>query len=316
MDALERLLNLVGLLLESRRPLTFEDIRGTLAEAYGHGDVRTAKRMFERDKDILRDNGVPIETTPTDAFDVEVGYVIPKDRYYLPEISFTPQEISALYVAARSGGEDAMAERAVGKLLFEADGSVVTGASSGPLALGPEASSDRLDAVAEAVLRGRRCVSFDYRTARGDASRRRVDAHGLVWRAGNWYLVGLDRERGDVRSFRLSRFTSDVEDAGEGSEPPQDFRASEHVEAGSGGSLVSAVISFSPRVARWATAGIEGASTSEPDADGWVRASLATPDGDEAIVGWVLGFGHDARVLEPPALRDDVMRRLEALDAG
>ena len=59
MEPLERLLNLVGLLLETRTPLTFEQIRETL-EPYRQEKVDSAKRMFERDKDILREYGVPL----------------------------------------------------------------------------------------------------------------------------------------------------------------------------------------------------------------------------------------------------------------
>ena len=58
MEPLERLLNLVGLLLETRTPLTFEQIRETL-EPYRQEKVDSAKRMFERDKDILRDYACP-----------------------------------------------------------------------------------------------------------------------------------------------------------------------------------------------------------------------------------------------------------------
>jgi proteasome accessory factor B len=77
MHPLERLVNLVALLLESRRPLTFEQIRAKMPEGYGQDDVQSAKRMFERDKDVLRDVGVPIEVIATDAWDVEHGYAIP-----------------------------------------------------------------------------------------------------------------------------------------------------------------------------------------------------------------------------------------------
>ena len=92
MEPLERLLNLVGLLLETRIPLTFEQIRETL-EPYGQENVDSAKRMFERDKDILREYGVPLELVDTDVWGAEQGYLIPKDAYYLAEIAFTPEEL-------------------------------------------------------------------------------------------------------------------------------------------------------------------------------------------------------------------------------
>ena len=70
MHPLERLINLVALLLETARPLTFQEIRRVMP-AYQQGDVASAKRMFERDKDSLRDVGIPVAVGPTDPWDVE-----------------------------------------------------------------------------------------------------------------------------------------------------------------------------------------------------------------------------------------------------
>src|SRR6266542_1167938 len=104
MEPLERLLNLVGLLLETRTPLTFEQIRDTL-EPYGQENVDSAKRMFERDKDVLREYGVPLELVDLDAWGSEQGYLIPKDRYYLPEIAFGPDARSPVLVAAADAAQ-------------------------------------------------------------------------------------------------------------------------------------------------------------------------------------------------------------------
>jgi proteasome accessory factor B len=317
MHPLERLINLVAMLLAARRPLTFEAIREALP-AYAQDDLATAKRMFERDKDVLRDNGIPIEMAATDAFDVEEGYVIPKDRYYLPEIAFTPREISALFVAAHSWGEDSSAEQAVRKLLYGAEGGVLGGVGGGPLAAGPDVDPSGLEAVADAVLRGSRRLAFGYTTSRGTSSERRVDAYGLVWRAGQWYVVGLDRDRDELRAFRLSRMSTDVRDAGEGSEPPEGFRAAEHVDLGPWGPGEvgeRATIAFSPSVAWWAAAGLRDVEVGEPDDDGWIEVTV--PAGpDEALASWLLGFGPDARAVSPSSLRDEVVRRLELTLAG
>ena len=230
MEPLERLLNLVALLLETRAPLTFEQIRETL-EPYRQENVDSAKRMFERDKDLLRDFGVPLELVDVDAWGGEQGYLIPKDAYYLPEIAFTPEELGALLVAAQSGDENTAAERAVHKLLYGADGGVLAGLAGGPLASGSDARSGLVLAVAAAAQQRHR-IAFGYRTSQGKASEREVDAFAMVFRGGHWYLVGHDRDRDDVRAFRLSRFTSDPEDRGEGAEPPDGFRAADHVQAG------------------------------------------------------------------------------------
>ena len=312
MQPLERLVNLVALLLESRKPLTFDEIREKLAEAYEHGDVNSAKRMFERDKDVLRDIGVPIEVTATDVWDAEQGYTIPKDRYYLPEIRFDTEEITALAVAARSGG-DTEAEDAMRKLLSGAGDGIL---ASLPVDVGPvgETASEALTTAAEAVAGSRR-VRFGYRAASGATSDRTVDAYGLAVRGGHWYLVGFDRDRDEIRSFRLSRVASPLADDGEADPPPEGFRASDHVRAAPWGPAEgggSATVAFSPDVAWWATAGIPGVEDLAPREDGWSVVRLPATPG-ESLAAWVLSFGPDAEALEPLELREDVVRRLGSL---
>jgi proteasome accessory factor B len=313
-EPLERLLNLVALLLEARTPMTFEQIRQTLTDAYGQQDKDSAKRMFERDKDTLRDYGIPLELVATDIWDVEQGYTIPKEKYYLPEIAFTPEELASLFVAAQAGGEGDAAEQGVRKLLYGADGGVLAGLTGGPLASGTPGTL--LLAATDAAQRRRR-VRFGYRTSRGAANERDVDVYAMLCRSGHWYLVGLDRERDAVRAFRLTRFTSDIVDSGVGSEPPPTFRAADHVLAGPWGvgePSASATVAFAPEVLWWATAGLTGASTGEPGPDGWAEVTL--PLGDVAdLAGWVLQFGPDARVVEPDELREEVLERLETIRA-
>lgn len=312
MEPLERLLNLVGLLLETPKPLTFDQIRETL-DAYRSDNLDSAKRMFERDKDQLREYGIPLQLVDVDVWGTEQGYVIPKDEYYLPVIAFTPEELGALLVAAQSGGENTPAERAARKLLYGADGGVLAGLAGGPLASGSDARSTLVLASADAAQRRRR-VRFSYRTSHGETGTREVEAYAMVFRGGHWYLVGHDVGRDDVRAFRLSRFTSDLEDAGEGSTPPEDFVAADHVQAGpwSATGEDRAEIAFSPEVAWWAAGSFAGASEVGVADDGWV--TIDVPMADRGLLAsLVLQFGPDAEVRGPSDLRDEVMRRLEAI---
>ena len=59
MQKVERLVNLIALLLNTRRPLTVEEIRNTVP-GYQQEDYSSFKRMFERDKEELRSLGIPI----------------------------------------------------------------------------------------------------------------------------------------------------------------------------------------------------------------------------------------------------------------
>jgi proteasome accessory factor B len=316
MHPLERLLNLVILLLDTPRPLTFAQIREKLP-AYAQGDDATAKRMFERDKDVLRDLGVPVELSHTDVWEVEEGYTIPKDRYYLPAIAFTPEELSALYVAAQAVGSDDEAEQAVLKLRVGAGEGVVPVTPAHPLAASPEVPRGRIGRILEATLR-RRGVRFDYRPAAGEPGRRHVDPYALVSRAGQWYLVGLDRDRGAVRSFRLSRMLSEPADAGAGSDPPDGFDARAQLQLspwGPGEPAERARVAFSPRVAWWAVRALPGQPAVRVRKDGWSEVEVPAAETDQ-FLSFLLSFGPDAKVVAPRRLRDEVVRRLEAVRAG
>lgn len=313
MHPLERLINLVALLLQARVPLTFEQIREVLP-AYGQEDASSAKRMFERDKDTLREVGIPVELASTDVWEVEQGYRIPKETYYLPEISFTEDEVWALFVAAHTPGEDGEARQAFLKLSTGVDANVLAALAERHPAPGVDASGPHLGAVADAVAR-RRSLRFRYRSANGKVGQRQVDPYALVFRRGNWYLLGRDRARRDVRSFRLSRLQSAVRDAGPGSSPPSDFDASSHLQAGPwglGDPSATARVALSPKVAWLVQASTPEARVARTRRDGWVEVDL--PVGEtESFVAWILSFGPDARVLAPSAIRDQVVSRLRAL---
>jgi proteasome accessory factor B len=311
---LERLLNLVALLLEARTPLTFDQIRSTLRGAYTQDDRASAKRQFERDKDTLRAIGIPVEVAFTDGFEIDEGYVIPKDRYYLPDIQFTPEEAAALFVAAHASGEVGEAAQAFRKLALGVEAGLSGTLVDAPATGGVDASGPHLEAVAEAVA-GRRRIRFRYQPSEGEPGRRDVDAWALVFRRGSWYVAGLDRGREEPRSFRLSRILSGVQDAGEGSDPPEGWDAGELLSAGPWGLGEpdrTASVAFSPKVAWWVLAGIPDARTVGVREDGWTEAEVPAAAGD-AFVSWVLSFGPDAEVVGPEDLRELVVRGLEVV---
>jgi proteasome accessory factor B len=168
--------------------------------------------------------------------------------------------------------------------------------------------------VADAIAR-RRAIRFKYRSAQGAAGTREVDPFALVFRRGHWYLAGLDRGRGELRSFRLSRLLSPVKETGPAAPPPDGFDAGRLLEAGPWGlgrPAARARIAFSPKVAWWALPSTPGATAVRARRDGWVEAEVPASQTD-AFLSWVLSFGADVRVLGPRAMRDAVVERLSAL---
>lgn len=126
----KRLLDLVVLLLDARRPISLAELREQF------GEYRTAKpeagaRAFERDKATLLEMGVPLRfvTAEEDSeAPTEGGYLIDRQRYRLPEISLTTDEVAVLVTtaaAARSQSEFPYrhaAELAARKLMFDLSG--------------------------------------------------------------------------------------------------------------------------------------------------------------------------------------------------
>ena len=95
-NVLERLINLLVMLLTSSRPLPAEEIRRTIP-GYSSDSDDAFHRMFERDKDLLRGIGIPIELRPTDGWEVEHGYVVDPGKYRLADPGLTDEERAALF---------------------------------------------------------------------------------------------------------------------------------------------------------------------------------------------------------------------------
>lgn len=304
----ERQLNLIALLLDTRRPLRASEIRARFDD-YGAQSDDAFKRMFERDKTDIEALGFRIEREVVDAISEEIGYRIVSDSALLPDIGLEPDEMAALSLAAQSwrdpDGTFGLLKLSVGSAAAE----------PGPEAfVVPRVETDaNVRALLDAIARRKR-VRFSYRTG-GDAraATRTVEPHALHHR-GAWYLIGHDLDRGEARSFRLSRVDGDVR-VEAGAQP--DFApAPKPRDAGRApweGDEVSvrAQVAFAPEVAWWVQRRTNAARVSERD-DGWVVLETSVGDVD-FFAGWLAGFGDTAVALSPPRLRDETIARLRAV---
>jgi proteasome accessory factor B len=296
----ERLLSIVVLLLSSRRYLTAEQIRAAVS---GYPEQEEPfKRMFERDKEELRDLGIPLETGRASTFDDDLGYRITRQDYELPEINLEPDEVAVLGLASRVWQSAELAGAAAGALLKLKAGSPDLeddDAATQHRGIEPRLTTQEpaFGPLWEAV-RDRRPVTFQYQApARSDATRRTLEPWGVVNRRGRWYVAGHDRGRNAPRVFRMSRITGPVRLAG----PPGSVQVPE------GTDVRELVKDAGIGLRRWARESV-------PDSGrpGWDRVTVSFADS-----GWyadyLASFGPDVIVLDPPDLREAVIRRLKGV---
>jgi proteasome accessory factor B len=312
----ERLLNLVMCLLSTRQFLAKDQIRSAVPQYAECATDDAFDRMFERDKEEVREMGIPLETGSNSAwFEDEVGYRVDRAAYALPEVAFEPDELAVLSLASRVWQQAALAGPASRALLklkaagVEPDDASVAGVE--PRVGTSEPAFEGL----YAAVRDRRPVTFPYRAGRaGELTERHLEPWGIVSWHGRWYVVGHDRDRVATRVFRLSRIDGRVEHVGTPGEvvvpegvdirsevavlaPEQPrFEATLHVRPGAGVGL-----------RRRASAERPGAA-----ADGWDELVVGFGD-PESLATEVTGYGPDVVAIEPPAVRDAVVRRLNAV---
>src|SRR3989440_9558785 len=208
----ERLLGLVVCLLSTTRYLTAEQIREAVP-GYPEQD-ELFKRMFERDKEDLRDLGVPLETGVNHPFDDDPGYRIRQQAYQLPELRLEADEAAVLALAARVWRRAELAGAAAGALLkLRAAG--VEAEETGQPRIEPRLTGEAAFGPLWEAVRDRRPVTFAYLAAgRSEPQQRRLEPWGVVNRHGRWYVAGHDQVRDAVRVFRLSRIEGQVEFSG------------------------------------------------------------------------------------------------------
>jgi proteasome accessory factor B len=298
---LERLLNLTAILLDTKSPLTAEDIRRRV-DGYPASDG-AFRRAFERDKDDLRDLGVPLRVERSPERDVDAYRIRPQD-YYLADPGLEPDELAALHLASLAVRLDGLADR---EALWKLGGLAEAGVDVPHVATLP--ADERLGPLFGAIA-SRQVVAFSYR-----GGPRRVDPHRLDFRRGRWYLTGFDHTRGDSRNFRLDRIDGPVEVTGR----PGAFQRPAadpglRLEAwrfGDDQPLEAELLVDAERAA-WARRQLGDDAVAARRADGSLVFRVPVSN-REAFRSVVLDLLEHAEVLGPPELRHDVVAWLEDL---
>ena len=311
-EPLERLLNLVGLLLETKQPLTFEQIRATL-EPYGQENLDTAKRMFERDKDLLRDFGVPLELVDIDVWGGRAGLPDPQGQVLPAGDRLHARGAGRPPGRRAERGENSAAEQAARKLLYGADGGVAGGSVRRPARVGlgrPQRPRPGRGG------RGRRQPAGPLRLSHlarpGLGSRRSTPSRWSSAAAiGIWWVTTASATTSAPSGSPASRGRPTRRRGGRdparrlpGGRP----RAGRHLGRRRRGSRAGGLRPRRRVVGRRAP--WPAPSPERTRDDGWVE--MAVPWRTRG--SWprcILQFGPEAEVVSPPSLRAEIVRRLE-----
>jgi proteasome accessory factor B len=218
----ERLFSLVLALLATENGLTKTEILSTVQgyrQDFVHtGDNANLERKFERDKDDIRELGVPLETvqSPGDPGNNQnLRYRIPRGDYELPtDIAFSPEETTLLNLAAmvwREGSLSTESRRALLKLR-----SLGVTADEPVLGYAPrlrvrDVAFDPLNAA----LGWGAYVRFSYlKPGEAEARVRTVAPLALVQHQGRWHLSAEEEGTGIRKTFLLRRIVSRIATTG------------------------------------------------------------------------------------------------------
>ena len=339
---LQRWLDLIAYLVGRQQPVSVDEVLehvpayASPLETDDAKPLDASRKMFERDKRDLRDFGIPIETVTfvTGGSDAQEGYRLQRKDFYLPylrlleqgkptgekrmlgvaEFAIAPEEArdarEALEMMGRLEGSPFVREvsSALRKLAFDLplQDTALTLFVERPEA---EALRERLAILTDALL-GRKRVAFEYHGIyRGETTQRDVDGYGMLYQRGNWYLIGYDHLRSDMRVFRVERMDAVAPNRKKPETPdydvPDDFvladwRRREAWELGGEDAPIEAKVAFRFPRSLWV------------DRNGFGEPLLTGPDGSsvrsfrvhqvDPFLRWVLSQDGEARIMGPPEL--------------
>jgi proteasome accessory factor BC len=321
-DKLIRQLSLVAFLMAERRPVTARDIKGSV-EGYQEMSDEAFARRFYSDRAELLALGVPLHSQ-RDEFTGEELYNLRSERYFLPELRLDEEELAALTTAVfLLDGQFAYAEPlrlALQNLALGRPGFVeASGTQERVEVRDPDYTPEMQGRLAklENAISKQRTVKFQYWSIYKDEQEERtLNPYALLPENGSWYVIGLDLERDDIRTFRVSRIRSDIRFA---TRRERDFRLPEEFD----------IEAYRGR-AKWQFGDVVGEARIEvaPDTAWWVDRVYGRRDRLEdgvfvtaysslpLLAEWILKQEGRAVPVKPKELRTLVLEGLAAAKAA
>ncbi len=297
--------------------------KGTLRAADLAATFETCQRTIYRDIQALGQAGVPLVSVPGRGYALMQGY-------FLPPLNFSAEEATTLLLGgtyierafdAQYRAAAQSASRKIEGVLPRAAQAQVRDLRQSLAFVGislPERSDEaaHLQRLRRAII-DRQTVSFTYH-ARTTTSpqlpptQRAADPYGLAHISSTWYLIAYCQLRQAQRHFRLDRM-GDLTVTAQTFTRPADFV----IPSGAVPTAdhpFSAQVVFAPAVARWVQEErFPFIAATETRGDG-LLVTLRARHLDE-VVQWLLGWGSNVRVLDPPALQRRLVVEAKAISA-
>ena len=325
-EKLIRQLSLISFLMAERRPVSALEIKQDV-EGYSQMNDEAFARRFYADRAELESLGIHLKVDkPAEGYYEAENYSLPPENFYLSAIEFTDEELGALRMSlSLLDGEFAYAEplRLALQQLSWGKPSPLDAPEERTVTLAVKAGaggrdlSQRLSKLETAIFR-RKTIVFDYYTIGRDAREsRKVDPYHLLYKGGQFYLIGWSHERGDLRVFRVSRILGKV---GYSSKAEHDFNRPEDFDPRDyairtdwqlGDPIGRARIWLSDRI-DWLALRHFGHAGEVTQVDDGVIFETDYANARQ-MASWVLGLGEHARVEGPPELVEEARERLETL---
>lgn len=180
----------------------------TLAEQIA-AKFEISVRTVYRDLKSLNEQGIPICYEPNKGY-----YLI--NGYFLPPVSFNLEEASAFLLMEHlvSAFSDQSIKKnyqnALGKIksvLKQSQKEKIEELATSMYLQLPERLTNNYEflSIIQSAISFKNILEFEYKDAKDEISKRKVEAIGLIFYAFGWHLIGWCHLRKDYRDFKVSR---------------------------------------------------------------------------------------------------------------
>lgn len=291
-----RLFQILYLLMEHG-----EMTAGELAER-----MEVSRRTIYRDLDALSAAGIPVYTQQGNGGGIHLMKQFQLERSLLGE-----EEQEQILTALQS--LDAVGAADSGSIITQLSGlfqkKTVEWLEVDFESWGSKKTEKEYFGLCKQAILGQRLMTFAYYNSSGVHNQRTIEPYRLCFRGGNWYISGYCRKQKDYRLFRLNRMADVVVESDSfipkpppekttdlPSEPEELIEVELHFAKAAGWQVLDY---FPPEEIRRL-----------PDGDFHVRTSFLP---GRWVLGFLLSFGADVRVLGPESVREEIKAESEKI---